>query len=81
MFQAGMRLRGARLLTMSKTIDVNGTQLVVPSVSSGCVFLKKPFPECYCMNLTSSNIPRILMYCDRGFQSCQIYCRRTGNIA
>jgi hypothetical protein len=38
-----------------------------------CVFLQKPFRECYCMNMTSSNIRKMLSFCIGDFRSCVIY--------
>jgi hypothetical protein len=42
-----------------------------------CNFLKKPFPECYCMHMSSMNIPKILEFCAGEFTSCLIYRRHT----
>lgn len=38
-----------------------------------CSFLKKPFPECYCMHMSSMNIPKILEFCAGDFTLCRIY--------
>jgi len=48
--------------------------LVTPTLCRGCVFLSNPFPECYCMNMTSFNISRMLSYCTGDFKLCVIYC-------
>lgn len=42
-----------------------------------CVFLQNPFPECYCMNMTSSNIRKMLSFCIGDFRSCVIYRKET----
>ena len=41
-----------------------------------CPFLRHPFPECYCLNISGAKIPRILEYCDGNFTSCQVYGNR-----
>jgi len=66
-----------RTIAMSKTDNPYGTTLVSPKAGFGCRFLHDPFPECYCMNITSANIQKILAYCATNYQSCQIYCRKT----
>jgi len=38
-----------------------------------CTFLKKPFPECYCMHMSSMNIPKILEFCAGDFALCRVY--------
>lgn len=40
-----------------------------------CIYLKKPFHECYCMHMSSMNIPKILEFCAGEFRSCRIYQR------
>jgi hypothetical protein len=55
---------------MTKT---NGTKMVDPNMVHGCMFLNAPFPECYCMNIRSTNITKILNFCADAYQSCQIY--------
>lgn len=39
-----------------------------------CTFLGYPFPECYCVNLSSRHIARVLAYCAGAFESCPVYC-------
>ncbi|BCS55087.1 hypothetical protein GSbR_18680 [Geobacter sp. SVR] len=41
-----------------------------------CKHLKKPFPECYCMNISSIKIAKILSYCASDYESCHIYRTR-----
>jgi hypothetical protein len=43
-----------------------------------CIFLQKPFPECYCMNMTSSNIRKMLSFCIGDFRSCCVYRKEIG---
>jgi len=38
-----------------------------------CPFVKKPFPDCYCFNLTSRNIDTAIVYCGNKFKECEIY--------
>jgi len=42
-----------------------------------CHFLNQPFPECYCLNMSGMNIPKILEFCNGGFKLCPIYCLQT----
>ena len=42
-------------------------------LQNACVFLKKPFTDCYCMNLSSSNISKMLAFCTGDFPACPIY--------
>jgi hypothetical protein len=49
-------------------------KLTIPAQFKGCIFICNPFPECYCMNITSSKIPKILAYCTGDFNLCGIYC-------
>ena len=44
----------------------------VPKV---CPFLSRPFSECYCLNISGANIPRIIEYCNGNFTGCWVYCR------
>ena len=50
------------------------TELAAPTLSNGCVYLSKPFPECYCLNMTSFKIFKMLAYCNGDFRFCVIYC-------
>ncbi len=38
-----------------------------------CPFVKKPFNDCYCFNLTSKNINSAIQYCSNNFEECDIY--------
>jgi hypothetical protein len=40
-----------------------------------CPVLEDPEPDCYCLKLTSLNIPRAVHYCLRDFRDCPIYLR------
>ena len=40
-----------------------------------CPLLENPQPDCYCLKLTSLNIPRAVHYCLRDFRDCPIYLR------
>jgi len=46
-----------------------------------CIFLKSPFPECYCMHVTSTTISKLLAFCAGDFTSCRIYRHRAGKNA
>ena len=38
-----------------------------------CPVLDNPEPDCYCLNLTSLDIPEAVRYCLRDFRQCPIY--------
>lgn len=38
-----------------------------------CRFVRDPFPECYCMNLTGRTIGKMLLFCSADYRSCSIY--------
>ena len=38
-----------------------------------CPVLDNPEPDCYCLNLTSLEIPKAVQYCLRDFRQCPIY--------
>jgi len=38
-----------------------------------CPVLDNPDPDCYCLNLTSLNIPKAVQFCLRDFRQCPIY--------
>ena len=40
-----------------------------------CPILDDPAPDCYCLNLTSFNIPKAVQFCLRDFRQCPIYQR------
>jgi len=40
-----------------------------------CPVLNNLEPDCYCLNLTSLNIPKAVQYCLRDFRQCPIYKR------
>jgi len=46
-----------------------------------CAFLRHPFPDCYCLNISGAKIPRMVEYCAGDFASCQIFRRWTGQSA
>lgn len=56
-----------------KNDTMNSSEAVELQQRSMCIFLKRPFPECYCMHMSSMNIPKILEFCAGEFKLCQIY--------
>lgn len=54
----------------------NSAELASPTLSTGCVFLSNPYPECYCINMTSFKIFKILAYCSGDYKLCVIYCNK-----
>ena len=43
-----------------------------------CPVLDKPEADCYCLNLTSLDIPKAVQFCLRDFRDCPIYKRYLG---
>ena len=43
-----------------------------------CPVLNNPDPDCYCLNLTSLDIPKAVQFCLRDFRDCPIYKRYLG---
>jgi len=41
--------------------------------NSPCPFVKNPFPDCYCFDMTSKTIDPAIAYCGDKFNECQIY--------
>jgi len=41
---------------------------------TACRFLHEPFPDCFCLNISSFNIRKMLAYCTADYGSCPIYC-------
>jgi len=44
-----------------------------------CPVLDNPEPDCYCLNLTSLNIPKAVQFCLRDFRQCPIYKNYIGH--
>ena len=40
-----------------------------------CPVLDNPEPDCYCLIMTSLNIPKAVQFCLRDFRRCPIYKR------
>ena len=38
-----------------------------------CPFAGKGFAECYCHNLTSFYVPKVVFFCMEHFKDCEIY--------
>jgi hypothetical protein len=38
-----------------------------------CPVLDDPDPDCYCLNMTSLEIPKAVQYCLKDFRQCPIY--------
>ncbi|MDH3973426.1 MAG: hypothetical protein OEV42_04015 [Deltaproteobacteria bacterium] len=38
-----------------------------------CPLIKKPFEECYCMNMSSMKIYDAIYYCGNNYKLCPIY--------
>ena len=38
-----------------------------------CPVLDNPEPDCYCLNMTSLEIPKAVQFCLRDFRQCPIY--------
>ncbi len=46
---------------------------VMNTDSDICPFVRKPFSECHCFDMTSRNIDSAIHYCVNHFQSCEIF--------
>jgi hypothetical protein len=44
-----------------------------------CPVLDNPEPDCYCLNLTSLDIPKAVQFCLRNFRQCPIYTKYMGS--
>ena len=40
-----------------------------------CPVLDKPEPDCYCLKLSSLDVPKAVQFCLRDFRQCPIYKR------
>ena len=60
-------------VVMEIKTDTMSAEAADPQKYPMCGFLDKPFPECYCLHMSSRNIPKILKFCAGEFQSCLIY--------
>jgi hypothetical protein len=58
-----------------KTGEMIMNNAKAPDLQHACIFLQKPFADCYCMNISSSNISKMLAFCTGDFRSCPIYCQ------
>ena len=66
----------ARLSMATNTVPKNNPEIVTPTLVIHCVFISEPFPECYCMNINSTKIPKVLKYCAGDYTLCSIYIRK-----
>lgn len=57
----------------TKTLSEAKTQTVYQDQLSLCVFTRKPFPECYCMTISSQNIHKMLDFCAGDYHQCPVY--------
>lgn len=69
----GITCRAGVFVMEIKTDTMESSEAAEPQQRLMCSFLKKPFPECYCMRLSSMNIPKILEFCAGEFKFCHIY--------
>jgi hypothetical protein len=44
-----------------------------------CLFVKKPFDDCYCVKLTSIDADAVLRYCQGSYKTCKIYVKNMVN--
>ncbi len=47
-----------------------------PAVKKFCPFILEPLDACYCMKMGSQNIEKMLYFCGKNFESCEIFKRR-----
>lgn len=60
-----------------ETETMNTAEPVDTQLHPMCSLLNKPFPECYCMHMSSYNIPKIIEFCAGEFSLCPIYMHNT----
>jgi len=66
---------------MSRRADVAiDPEFYDPGYSSWCTFMERQFPECYCVNISSMKIPKMLAFCAGEYKSCRIYRKKRENI-
>ena len=58
-----------------KTGEVKMIDVKPPDLQHACIYLQKPFAGCYCMNISSFNISKMLAFCTGDFRSCPMFCR------
>ena len=63
--------------------ETDSTSRIEADADAGmlCRFVKDPFPECYCMNITGRKICKMLAFCSADYRSCSIYRDKTENAA
>jgi hypothetical protein len=47
-------------------------------VEGVCWVLDNPEPDCFCLDLTSDNLPKAVQYCLKDFRQCPIYKSHLG---
>ena len=47
--------------------------MIMSSNNHICPFVKKPFSNCHCFNMTSRNIDSAIHYCVNQFRACEIF--------
>ncbi len=40
-----------------------------------CPLVHRPLTECYCLDMTSRNIDKVLRYCSGDYEQCVIYMK------
>ncbi len=40
-----------------------------------CPLVHRPLAECYCLDMTSRNIDKVLRYCSGDYEQCVIYIK------
>jgi hypothetical protein len=58
-----------------KTETVTGSPVPLGQL---CPYFTRPFPDCYCTDITSLKIPFVLRYCNGNQLTCDIYRRNSG---
>ena len=47
--------------------------MVMSTSNEICPFVRKPFSNCHCFNMTSRNIDSAIHYCVNQFKACEIF--------
>ncbi len=40
-----------------------------------CPFVKKPFDDCFCANLTSKTVESALYFCNKHYKKCEFFAK------
>lgn len=53
-------------------VEINPSNME-PKMFKVCPFVNDPLENCYCLDMTSRNIDKVLQYCSGDYEQCAIY--------